>query len=321
MTDLRIIRSKLGVRLLSLILMFSALGALVGIAAWREWGPGSGAARSPETVAAPASQRVAPPLPSGVGDAGFVVPWSPDEVRTTVSVRGDQAPEPHVPVIRRIMPEIDDRTPGGEFVRAAGGGDVATLRRLLGEGASPDVRDAMGRGALHKAAEAGSLDAVSALVEAGADLEEPDGTHWTPLTWAAGAGHPAVVEFLLARGAAVNPPHRPQVTPIGQVVFGWYIAETAPALPPGLVIEAKPEERLRVVRILFEAGADPNLMSSGELPLKHVPAIGNEELLSLFLDNGADVTLAPYLRAAASEPGPLADRLREAFRAADESSR
>ena len=316
------IRSERGVRLLSRILMFLAFGALVGIAAWREWGPRSEAGRSPvESQAPPLSERESPPAANGAEDAGLVVPWSPDEVRTTVSVRGDQAPEPGVPVIRRIVPETADETPAGEFVRAAGAGEVPTLRRLLADGVSPDARDAMGRGAIHKAAEAGSLEAVAALVEAGADIEAPDDSLWTPLTWAAGAGHPAVVEFLLERGAAVNPSHRPQVTPIGQVVFGWYIAETAPVLPPGLVIEAKPEERLRVVRILFEAGADPNLMSSGELPLKHVPAIDNEELLSSFLENGADVTLAPDLRAAAGEPGPVADLLREAFRAADESSR
>lgn len=318
---MRIIGSERGVRLLSRVLMFSAFGALIGIAAWRGWGPRSSTGPSSESQVVPPSERVAPPFASGAEDAGFVVAASPDEVRTTVSVPGDQAPDADVPVIRRVVPVMEDGTVAGALVRAAAAGDVATLRRLLADGVSPDVRDAMGSGPLHKAAEGGSLDAVKALVEAGANIEEPDVTLWTPLTWAAGSGHPAVVEYLLARGAEVNPPHRPQVTPIGQVVFGWYIAETAPMLPPGLVIEAKPEERLRVVRVLFEAGADPNLMSSGELPLKHVPAIGNEELLSLFLANGVDVTLAPYLRAVARGRGPLAERLREAFRAADELSR
>lgn len=315
-----IVGSERSLRFLSRVLMFSAFGVLVGIAAWRGWGPRSSNGRSAESHIVP-SERISPPFSSGPEDAGFVVASSPDEVRTTVNVPGDQAPDPDVPVVRRVVPEMEDETVAGALVRAAAAGDVAALGRLLADGVSPDIRDAMGSGSLHKAAEAGSLDAVKALVEAGADIEKPDMTLWTPLTWAAGAGHPAVVEYLLAQGAAVNPPHRPQVTPIGQVVFGWYIAETAPMLPPGLVIEAKPEERLRVVRALFEAGADPNLMSSGEIPLKHLPAIGNEELLSLFLANGADVTLAPYLRAVANERGPLAERLQEAFRAADELSR
>lgn len=318
---MRINSSELGVRLLSRTVMFSAFAASVGIAACDGRGPRRDSRPSTESNAVRLPERASPPFPGGADDAGFVRPPSADEVRTTMSVPGGQAPEPGVPLIRRIVPEVDDRTPAGDFVRAAGAGEVAALRRLLGEGVSPDVRDAMGSGALHKAAEAGSLDAVRLLVEAGADLEEPDGSLWTPLTWAAGSAHPEVVEFLLARGAAVNPPHRPQVTPLGQVVFGWFIAETVPALPPGLLIEAKPEERLRVVRTLFEAGADPNLMSSGQVPLEQVSAIGNEELLALFLEHGADVTLAPSLRAAASEPGPLADLLREAFRAADESGR
>lgn len=91
-----------------------------------------------------------------------------------------------------------------ELPRAAAAGEMATLERLIAQGAPLEARDRHGRTALLAAAQQGQKHAVLALLAAGADLEATDDNGYTPLIWAAQQGHTAVVAALLARGANVD---------------------------------------------------------------------------------------------------------------------
>jgi ankyrin repeat protein len=69
---------------------------------------------------------------------------------------------------------------------AAAAGDVATIRRLVAEGADVNAQDDEGAGPLHLAAdEYGQVDAVRVLVELGADKEASTANGPGPLYCAA----------------------------------------------------------------------------------------------------------------------------------------
>jgi len=85
---------------------------------------------------------------------------------------------------------------------AAGKGDLETVRRLLGEGASPNTWDNAGWTPLHEASGYGNLPLVTLLLDAGASPSVPaTSENLTPLHEAATRGFVEVVAILVARGA------------------------------------------------------------------------------------------------------------------------
>lgn len=85
---------------------------------------------------------------------------------------------------------------------AAGKGDLETVRRLLGEGASPNTWDNAGWTPLHEASGYGNLPLVTMLLDAGASPSVPaTNENMTPLHDAATRGFVDVVAILVARGA------------------------------------------------------------------------------------------------------------------------
>ena len=95
--------------------------------------------------------------------------------------------------------------------KAAKDGDVATLRRELAKGVSPNVLDRKGWTPLQCLCYQGNnpearVDCVHVLLEAGADIHAHDrsGSQSTPLHIAADCGPAKVVAALLEAGADVN---------------------------------------------------------------------------------------------------------------------
>ena len=108
------------------------------------------------------------------------------------------------------------------------------------------------------------LDADPGLVEAWSD----DG--FTPLHLACFAGGAAAVALLVERGAALETMSRHEqihVRPLGTAAFARDV-ESA--------------------RVLLDAGADPNGGEEGSTALLTAAANGQEELVRLLLDRGAD---------------------------------
>jgi len=89
------------------------------------------------------------------------------------------------------------------FRVAAGGGDVASLERLLLEGIVADVNAPGGRGwtALHRCCCNGEMEALETLIKAKADLECRTAGFCTPFLLAATFGRTQVLQRLKEVGA------------------------------------------------------------------------------------------------------------------------
>jgi uncharacterized protein len=90
------------------------------------------------------------------------------------------------------------------IARAAAGGSVDEVRRLLAAGAGPDDTDTAWT-PLMFAARRGETDMMTALIDAGADLNRHDGRNqWTPLLHALHKEQRQAALLLVARGADPN---------------------------------------------------------------------------------------------------------------------
>lgn len=87
---------------------------------------------------------------------------------------------------------------------AAKADDVATIERLLADGAALDVRDARGHSPLMLAAYGGHVAAFDRLLAAGADPNSADDGGNSVLMGAAFKGYLALIDKLLAAGANLH---------------------------------------------------------------------------------------------------------------------
>gem|GEM_PF-5438792 len=179
---------------------------------------------------------------------------------------------------------------------AAMGGDAAAITRLAKVGEDPNQLDNYGISPLVLALERDHFPAAEALVRAGADVNGNDG-HSVPLNrmlarhktkaaqwlldqgadptrysdgringlhWAAWQHHSEVVRRLVAAKLNLN-----QQSKLGDTPLHF-------ALQDAFVGGKKGEQALETVRILLEAGADPNLRrSGGGTPMDYVPSTYN----------------------------------------------
>lgn len=96
---------------------------------------------------------------------------------------------------------------------------------------------------------------------------------FTPLGLACYFGHEEIARFLVLKGAEVN-----VASKNGFNVFPIHSAVAA--------------NNINITRMLFEAGAYPNVcQKSGMAPLHSAAQLGNIELIILLLEHGADVNL------------------------------
>jgi ankyrin repeat protein len=137
--------------------------------------------------------------------------------------------------------------------------------RVLDAGIDPDV---------HEAAALGNVERVRTWLDSSGDLIEhraADG--FTPLHLAAYFSHPPVVRLLIERGAGVDAE-----------------ADNPSRVRP--VHSAVAARSAEIVRILLEAGADPNVQQHGGWTALHAAAQhGDGALVRILLDHGADAGL------------------------------
>lgn len=110
------------------------------------------------------------------------------------------------PSWRALTAHIESLSVEGQLFAAAKSGDLATLRRIIGdEPAHRDVREKPHEHSLlHAAAQHGQLAVVEYLIEQGADVnyrEKGDNTY--AMHWAAAGGHLAIVRRLADAGGDV----------------------------------------------------------------------------------------------------------------------
>jgi len=187
---------------------------------------------------------------------------------------------------------------------AAHNGELATLQRLVAEGADLEARDRNGRTPLHVAAFASRYAAVRALVESGANPNAMDNQAYDILTIAAVAndlqmvdlalklgtsaknitspydgtaliaaahlGHGAVVERLIAAGAPLNHVNN----------LGWT------ALMEAVVLGDGGANYVKLVNALVAAGADKSISdNNGMTPIWHARIRGYWKLAAILEAN------------------------------------
>jgi cytohesin len=161
--------------------------------------------------------------------------------------------------------------------------DILGLQQYLDAGGDVDAqvyleKPSGGQSLLHLAAQEGQLEMVALLIRAGANVDQADGSRETPLFAAIGATRtPAqdrIVDVLLDAGADPTLVNEQKETPLHRAA--------------GLA-------RADAVQRLLEAGADPNALASHGVSPLHDVADGSspdaERVLVLLLDAGADPNL------------------------------
>lgn len=198
-----------------------------------------------------------------------------------------------------VNPNRPSAQPWGEraLLLAVARGDVEMTRELLEGGAHPDLRG-HGFTALGMAALRGHARIAGMLLAAGAnpDLKGADGN--TPLFLAARLDRADVVRVLLAGGADPRVPSRgfsERMPP-----FDLFVAEQRPHFakfdllvydfngltPMGV---AALENNLASLRVLLDAGVDPNFRDRGKLtPAFYAIFRRHRAALDLLLEHGAD---------------------------------
>ncbi|MCP3100061.1 ankyrin repeat domain-containing protein [Myxococcus sp. K15C18031901] len=162
--------------------------------------------------------------------------------------------------------------------------DVKTVRKALAEGADPNVSTTVNEPELFypvllDAADKGDLAMVKLLLDAGADINLRSNYDFSALTVAVDGGHLPVVKLLLDRGGEATP------------LFGmddprWSFTLLTSALN---LADSAPPPSLKLVRVLLEAGVDPNQPDGyGQTPLMLAAHSGKMPLVKVLLDAGAD---------------------------------
>ena len=170
-----------------------------------------------------------------------------------------------------------------------------------------NMPDDQGKVLLHLAVHRRDITAIGILIDHGAQIDQPDMKGWHPIHWAlnkglgrmpdyvsagvligrgakydmcvaCGVGDVAAVKRFLKDDPLSHRSSRPTNEPFTTCGFG-----KSNDIP---LTNAARGGHLNVVKVLLDAGADPN--SSDDPPLTGVSAIGHLQIVELLLDAGAD---------------------------------
>lgn len=184
--------------------------------------------------------------------------------------------------------------------RAAHGGNIEEIRRLVRSGDNLDARDRNGRTPAHIAAFASNDEALRALAEAGTDMNALDDQAYDVVTIAAVADDPDLMSLAITLGndpglttspyggtALIAAAHLGRVEVVRRLIdagapldhvnnLGWT------ALMEAVVLGDGGPDHQQVVRLLVDAGADTSIADrDGVTPLVHARARGYLEIARL----------------------------------------
>lgn len=192
-----------------------------------------------------------------------------------------------------------------ELIQAAADNDVASLRRLIDEGASLNSKDARGRTALLTAVAGEHVEAALLLIDAGSDINEQDLILDSPFLLAGANGSLEILKRMLQAnpdfslynrygGTALIPAcERGHVEAVKLLLetdmdidhvnhLGWT------ALLEAIVLSDGGPRHQEIVRALIAAGAKLNIADKdGVTPLQHARREGFSEIANLLQAAGA----------------------------------
>ncbi|MCL7028764.1 hypothetical protein MKW94_022497, partial [Papaver nudicaule] len=134
---------------------------------------------------------------------------------------------------------LKDERGDSPLLHATFQGNMNTVQYLLGKGADPNTSDCKGYTPLHSASAKGYTEILTLLLSRGADVNAFS-DFGTPLEMAAGEGHLEAMQILLDHNANPNLFCSHLFTPLTTSILS--------GLP----------QSVRCVKLLLEAGADPN---------------------------------------------------------------
>ena len=191
------------------------------------------------------------------------------------------------------------------LISVARRGDVANVKRLLGEGASVKVRDGRGVTALLAATHGNHVEVARLLIAAGADVNAKDIIEDSPFLYSGAEGRNEILKLTLAAGADLKSVNRyggtalipaahhghPETVKILLATaidkdhvnkLGWT------ALLEAVILGDGGPTHTEIVRLLVEAGANVNLADrEGVTPLQHAKRRGFREMVRIFEAKGA----------------------------------
>jgi ankyrin repeat protein len=190
-------------------------------------------------------------------------------------------------------------------VDAAKNGRTELLQALLVLGAPAAGKRAAGKPPIVAAAEAGSVERIEALLASGADIEEVDGEGDTALATAVGWNRADAVAALSARGGKLETANRAGITPLVRATMKGSEAIVKLLLSLGADPNSSvaggssplwfAQQTPRILQMLLEAGANPNIINESGTPLLNIAATrGNAEVMDLLLRHGADLRAGPF---------------------------
>ncbi|NQD40305.1 ankyrin repeat domain-containing protein [Glutamicibacter halophytocola] len=192
------------------------------------------------SMAAPEAEPVATPAPSSAGSA------APETTAPETSLSAEE------------QEELDQR-----LIRAAKDNDVELVRELIAAGGDVNAKDDLEDSAFLYAGAEGFNEILELTLENGADVKSLNRYGGTALIPASEHGHVETVKKLIEAGVPVDHVNDP----------GWTAMQEAVLLNDG------GEEQQEVVRLLREAGADPNITDpQGRTALENAQRLGFREL-------------------------------------------
>jgi ankyrin repeat protein len=189
--------------------------------------------------------------------------------------------------------------PARALLEAAATGNVAAIEKALAAGVKVDVRDDAGRTPLLLATHANRIEAARVLIAAGADVNARDDIQDSPYLYAGAEGRNEILRMTLAAGADLRSVNRYGGTALIPAAHHGHpdtvaiLLTTAidkdhvnklgwTALLEAIVLGDGGPVHTRIVKLLLDAGADPNIADSqGVTPLAHARAHGYAEIVSL----------------------------------------
>ena len=191
------------------------------------------------------------------------------------------------------------------LISVARRGDVANVKRLLGEGASVTMRDGRGVTALLAATHGNHVEVARLLIAAGADVNAKDNIEDSPFLYAGAEGRNEILKLTLAAAADLKSVNRyggtalipaahhghPETVKILLATgidkdhvnkLGWT------ALLEAVILGDGGKTHTEIVRLLVEAGANPNIADRERMtPLAHAKKRGYTAMVRILEKAGA----------------------------------
>ncbi len=184
-----------------------------------------------------------------------------------------------------------------QLIRAAETSDIATVQRLLKEGADINGRDALGRTPVMAATHVNQVDTVRILIQAGADINIRDNRMDNPFLYAGAEGLLDILKLTVDAGADTKLTNRFGGTALipaaerGHVEIVYELLTRTDvdvnhvnnlgwtALLEAIILSNGGVRHQQVVQLLVDYGADINIPDKeGVTPLEHARARGFKEI-------------------------------------------